>query len=50
MTMEQFADKCEAGGVKVSPSCSLLVRRGSLPQVEEFKYLKILFRSDGIME
>ena len=30
--------------------CPLQVRKESLPQVEEFKYLEVLFTSEGKME
>ena len=59
----RFAAKCEAAGMKISTSkseamvldqkkvaCSLRVGGEILPQVEEFKYLGILFTSEGRME
>ncbi len=58
--MELFAAKCEADGMMISTSkseamllsrkpvdCPLRVGNESLPQVEEFKYLGVLFTSKG---
>ncbi|KAL0152538.1 hypothetical protein M9458_052261 [Cirrhinus mrigala] len=58
-----FAAQCEAAGMGISTSksevmvlsrkrvaCPLQVGRESLPQVEEFKYLGVLFTSEGRME
>ncbi|XP_048857101.1 uncharacterized protein LOC125724452 [Brienomyrus brachyistius] len=63
LSLEQFAAECEAAGMRISTSksetmvlsrkrveCSLRVGDGVLPQVEEFKYLGILFTSGGTME
>ena len=44
----QFAAKCEAAGKKVA--CSLRDGGELLPHVEEFKYLWVLFTSEGRME
>ncbi|KAK7921963.1 hypothetical protein WMY93_008865 [Mugilogobius chulae] len=59
----RFAAECEAAGMKISSSkseamvldrkkvpCPLQVGGESLPQVEEFKYLGVLFTSEGRME
>ncbi|TWW54834.1 hypothetical protein D4764_0259720, partial [Takifugu flavidus] len=59
----QFATECEAVGMRISTSrseamvlarkkveCLLWVGEEVLPQVEEFKYLGILFTSEGRME
>ncbi|KAK3531048.1 hypothetical protein QTP70_008768 [Hemibagrus guttatus] len=59
----RFAAECEAAGMRVSTSkseamvldwkkvaCTLQVGGEFLPQVEEFKYLWILFRSEGRMD
>uniref|UniRef100_A0A8D0CHB3 Reverse transcriptase domain-containing protein n=1 Tax=Scleropages formosus TaxID=113540 RepID=A0A8D0CHB3_SCLFO len=59
----RFAAECEAAGMRISTSkseamvlsrkkvdCSLRVRGELLPQVEEFKYLGVLFTSEGKME
>ena len=59
----RFAAECKAAGMKISTStseamvldrkkvdCSLWVGGESLPQVEEFKYLGILFTSEGKLE
>uniref|UniRef100_A0A671TUB9 Endonuclease/exonuclease/phosphatase domain-containing protein n=1 Tax=Sparus aurata TaxID=8175 RepID=A0A671TUB9_SPAAU len=59
----QFAAECEADGMRISTSkpeamvldwkkmaCSLRVGGELLPQVEEFKYLGVLFTSEGRME
>ncbi|KAK3557981.1 hypothetical protein QTP86_005631 [Hemibagrus guttatus] len=58
-----FAAECEAAGMRVSTSkskamvldrkkvaCTLQVGGEVLPQVEEFKYLGVLFTSEGRME
>ncbi|TWW78062.1 R2DM Retrovirus-related Pol polyprotein from type II retrotransposable element [Takifugu flavidus] len=58
-----FATECEAAGMRISTSksesmvlarkkveCLLRVGEEVLPQVEEFKYLGILFTSEGRME
>ena len=58
-----FAVQCEAAGMRISTSkseamvlnrknvaCSLRVGGELLPQVEEFKYLGVLFTSEGRME
>ena len=55
-----FAAKCKAAGMKISTSkseamvpdrkkvaCSLRVWGEFLPQVEKFKYLGVLFMSEG---
>ncbi|KAK0149506.1 X-ray repair cross-complementing protein 5 [Merluccius polli] len=59
----QFAAECEAVGMRISTSksesmvlnrkrveCTLRVGDEILPQVEEFKYLGVLFTSEGRME
>ncbi|KAK3513146.1 hypothetical protein QTP70_007479 [Hemibagrus guttatus] len=59
----RFAAECEAAGMRVSTSkseamvldrkkvaCTLQVGGEVLPQVEEFKYLGVLFTSEGRME
>ncbi|KAK3574348.1 hypothetical protein QTP86_005151 [Hemibagrus guttatus] len=59
----RFAAECEAAGMKVSTSkseamvldqkkvaCTLQVGGEVLPQVEEFKYLGVLFTSEGRMD
>ncbi len=63
LSLGQFAAECEAAGMRISISksetmdlsrkrvdCPLWVREELLPQVEEFKYLGVLFRSEGKME
>ncbi|KAI3352999.1 hypothetical protein L3Q82_019575 [Scortum barcoo] len=62
-TRRQFAAECEAAGMRISTSkseamvldqkrvaCPLRVGGEVLPQVEEFKYLGVLFTSEGKME
>ncbi|KAK3544073.1 hypothetical protein QTP86_001044 [Hemibagrus guttatus] len=59
----RFAAECEAAGMRVSTSkseamvldlkkvaCTLQVEGEVLPQVEEFKYLGVLFTSEGRMD
>ncbi|KAK3564905.1 hypothetical protein QTP86_030846, partial [Hemibagrus guttatus] len=59
----RFAAECEAAGMRVSTSkyeamvldrkkvaCTLQVGEEVLPQVEEFKYLGVLFTSEGRMD
>ncbi|KAK3558314.1 hypothetical protein QTP86_014701, partial [Hemibagrus guttatus] len=59
----RFAAECEAAGMRVSTSkseamvldrkkvaCTLQVGGKVLPQVEEFKYLRVLFTSEGRMD
>ncbi|KAI3370903.1 hypothetical protein L3Q82_007412 [Scortum barcoo] len=61
--LERFAAECEAAGMRISTSkseamvldrkrvaCPLQVGGEVLPQVEEFKYLGVLFTSEGKME
>ncbi|KAI3364145.1 hypothetical protein L3Q82_010962, partial [Scortum barcoo] len=61
--LERFAAECEAAGMRISTSkseamvldrkrvaCPLQVSGEVLPQVEEFKYLGVLFTSEGKME
>ncbi|KAI3360330.1 hypothetical protein L3Q82_014642 [Scortum barcoo] len=62
--LERFAAECEAAGMTISTSksetpwstdrkrvvCPLRVGGEVLPQVEEFKYLGVLFTSEGKME
>ena len=63
LSLERFAAECEAAGMRISTSkseamvlsrkrveCPLQVGGEVLPQVEEFKYLGILFTSEGRME
>ncbi|KAI3372530.1 hypothetical protein L3Q82_023015 [Scortum barcoo] len=58
--LERFAAECEAAGMRISTSkseamvldrkrvaCPLWVGGEVLPQVEEFKYLGVLFTSEG---
>ncbi|TWW60942.1 hypothetical protein D4764_05G0010320 [Takifugu flavidus] len=58
-----FTTECEAAGIRIRTSksesmvltrkkveCLLWVREEVLPQVEEFKYLGILFTSEGRIE
>ncbi|TWW60228.1 hypothetical protein D4764_05G0003180 [Takifugu flavidus] len=57
---DRFAAACEAAGMKISTSkseamvlnrkkveCPLWVKEEMMPQVEEFKYLGVLFTSEG---
>ncbi|KAI3369681.1 hypothetical protein L3Q82_024524 [Scortum barcoo] len=61
--LERFAAECEAAGMRISTSkseamvldrkrvaCPLRVGGEVLPQVEEFKYLGVLFTSEGKIE
>ncbi len=61
--LDLFAAECEAAGMRIGTSksetmvlswkrvdCPLWVREELLPQVEEFKYHGVLFRSEGKME
>ncbi|KAK3517849.1 hypothetical protein QTP70_020994 [Hemibagrus guttatus] len=61
--LRRFAAECEAAGMRVSTSkskamvldrkkvaCTLQVGEELLPQVEEFKYLGVLFTSEGRMD
>ncbi|TWW77544.1 hypothetical protein D4764_12G0009340 [Takifugu flavidus] len=63
LSLDRFAAACEAAGMKISTSkseamvlnrkkveCLLWVKEEILPQVEEFKYLRVLFTSEGRME
>ena len=63
LSLDRFAAECEAAGMRISTSksesmvlsrkrveCPLRVRDEILPQVEEFKYLGVLFTSEGRME
>ncbi|TWW63621.1 hypothetical protein D4764_03G0006290 [Takifugu flavidus] len=63
LSLDRFAAACEAAGMRISTSkaeamvlsrkkveCLLRVKEEILPQVEEFKYLGILFTSEGRME
>ncbi|KAI3376167.1 hypothetical protein L3Q82_016694 [Scortum barcoo] len=63
LQLERFAAECEAAGMRISTSkseamvldrkrvaCPLRVGGEVLPQVEEFKYLGVLFTSEGKME
>jgi len=63
LSLERFAAECEAAGMRIGTSksetivlsrkkveCSLRVGNEMLPQVEEFKYLGVLFISEGRME
>ncbi|MDF4304923.1 reverse transcriptase domain-containing protein, partial [Vibrio parahaemolyticus] len=63
LSLRRFIAECEAAGMRISTSkseamvlsrkrvdCPLQVRGEVLPQVEEFKYLGVLFTSEGRME
>uniref|UniRef100_A0A8C6KHS8 Reverse transcriptase domain-containing protein n=1 Tax=Nothobranchius furzeri TaxID=105023 RepID=A0A8C6KHS8_NOTFU len=63
LSLEWFGAECEAAGMRISSSksetmvliqkrveCLLWVRDEVLPQVEEFKYLGVLFTSEGKLE
>ncbi|TWW81825.1 hypothetical protein D4764_01G0016400 [Takifugu flavidus] len=63
LSLDRFPAACEAAGMKISTSKSeamvlnrkkverlLWVKEEILPQVEEFKYLGVLFTSEGRME
>ena len=63
LSLDQFAAECEAAGMRISTSksesmvlnrkrveCTIRVVDEILPQVEEFKYLRVLFTSEGRME
>ncbi|XP_061735811.1 si:dkey-100n23.5 isoform X4 [Nerophis ophidion] len=60
LSLDRFAAECEATGMRISTSksdsmvlarkrveCHLRVGEETLPQVEEFKYLGVLFTSEG---
>ncbi|XP_061892442.1 uncharacterized protein LOC133642332 [Entelurus aequoreus] len=60
LSLDRFAAECEATGMRITASksesmvlawkrveCHLRVGEETLPQVEEFKYLGVLFRSGG---
>ncbi|TWW63118.1 hypothetical protein D4764_03G0001260 [Takifugu flavidus] len=62
-SLDRFATACEVAGMRISTSkseamilnrkkveCLLRVKEEILPQVEEFKYLRVLFTSEGRME
>ncbi|KAK5928647.1 hypothetical protein CgunFtcFv8_013696 [Champsocephalus gunnari] len=62
-SLDWFATECAAAGMRISTSkseamvlsrkpmdCPLQVGHESLPQVKEFKYLRVLFSSEGTME
>ena len=62
-SLNRFASECEATGMRVNTSkseamvlnrkpvvCLLRVLDESLPQVKEFKYLVVMFRTEGTME
>ncbi|KAK0137050.1 Retrovirus-related Pol polyprotein from type-1 retrotransposable element R2 [Merluccius polli] len=63
LSLDRFAAECEVAGMRISTSksesmvlnrkrveCTLRVGDEILPQVEEFKYLGVLFTSEGRME
>uniref|UniRef100_A0A8C5HIH4 Reverse transcriptase domain-containing protein n=1 Tax=Gouania willdenowi TaxID=441366 RepID=A0A8C5HIH4_GOUWI len=63
LSLDRFAAECEVAGMRISTSksesmalnrkkveCLLRVGDEVLPQVEEFKYLGVLFTSEGRME
>ncbi|KAK0144934.1 hypothetical protein N1851_016177 [Merluccius polli] len=53
LSLDRFAAECEAVGMRISTSkveCTLRVGDEILPQVEEFKYLGVMFTSEGRME
>ena len=60
--LDQFAAECKVAGMRISTSkseamvlsrkpvdCLLRAGNESLPQVKEFKYLRVLFTSEGMM-
>uniref|UniRef100_A0A8P4KHH4 Reverse transcriptase domain-containing protein n=1 Tax=Dicentrarchus labrax TaxID=13489 RepID=A0A8P4KHH4_DICLA len=62
-SLDRFTAECQAAGMRISTSkseamvlsrkpvdCLLRVGSESLPQVKEFKYLRVLFTSEGRME
>ncbi len=61
-SLDRFTVKCEAAGVRIITSKSEAMALGRkpvdcprvgsefLPQVKEFKYLRVLFTSEGTME
>ena len=62
-SLDRMAAECEAAGMRISTSkseamtlsrkpmdCLLRVGNESLAQVKEFKYLRVLFASEGTME
>ena len=62
-SLDQFTAKCETAGMRISTSkseamvlsrksvdCLLRVGNESLPQVKEFKYLRVLFTSEGMID
>ncbi|TWW63115.1 hypothetical protein D4764_03G0001230 [Takifugu flavidus] len=62
-SLDRFATACEVAGMRISTSkseamvlnwkkvkCLLQVKEEILPQVEEFKYLRVLFTSEGRIE
>ncbi|TWW67270.1 hypothetical protein D4764_02G0003110 [Takifugu flavidus] len=51
LSLDRFAAACEAAGMKINTSkFKAMVKEEILPQVEEFKYLGVLFTSEGRME
>ncbi|KAK0146713.1 Retrovirus-related Pol polyprotein from type-1 retrotransposable element R2 [Merluccius polli] len=60
LSLDRFAAECKAAGMRITTSksesnrirveCTLRVGDEILPQVEEFKYLGVLFTSEGRME
>ncbi|KAK0156391.1 putative uncharacterized transposon-derived protein F52C9.6 [Merluccius polli] len=63
LSLDRFAAECKAAGMRISTSksesmvlnrkrveCTLRVGDEILPQVEEFKYLGVMFTSEGRME
>ncbi|KAK0137883.1 putative RNA-directed DNA polymerase from transposon X-element [Merluccius polli] len=63
LSLDRFAAECKAAGMRISTSksesmvlnrkrveCTLRVGDEILPQVEEFKYLGVLFTSEGRLE
>ncbi|TWW64146.1 hypothetical protein D4764_03G0011540 [Takifugu flavidus] len=63
LSLDRFAAACEAAGMRISTSkseamvlnrkkveCLLRVKEEIMPQVEEVKYLGVLFTSEGRME
>ncbi|KAK0146549.1 hypothetical protein N1851_014121 [Merluccius polli] len=56
LSLDRFTAECKAAGMRISTSksesmeCTLWVGDEILPQVEEFKYLRVLFTSEGRLE
>ena len=50
LSLDRFAAECEGHLSRKPVVCTLQVGREPLPQLKEFKYLEVLFTSDGKME